>query len=154
MDIPAAPFTQQLHVPAKGNAAARHPPQQPRCSFCRSLIDSTVHFLQVRETVHAFYGSSYAACLQRLEALKPQLMLDVHLAVSKHVHVVTSLHGTLLLSRQCESAAQAASCAARLHSWPCTSSSLALAVCLCTGIVPVPFPHVDTFVPGPFLQSR
>jgi hypothetical protein len=39
--------------------------------------------------VHAFYGSSYATCLQQLEALRPQLALDMHLAVS---HTSSSLH--------------------------------------------------------------
>jgi hypothetical protein len=43
--------------------------------------------VQVREMVHAFYGSSYATCLQQLEALRPQLALDMHLAVSHQLDV-------------------------------------------------------------------
>jgi COP9 signalosome complex subunit 1 len=37
----------------------------------------------MREVIHHFYHSRYAACLAQLETLKPQLGLDLHL--SPHV---------------------------------------------------------------------
>ena len=40
---------------------------------------------QVRELIQDFYHSRYAACLRNLEALRPQLLLDLHL----HPHAAT-----------------------------------------------------------------
>lgn len=34
----------------------------------------------MRELVHAFYNSQYAAALRLLEGLKPALLLDMHVA--------------------------------------------------------------------------
>lgn len=41
---------------------------------------------QMREIVHAFYNSKYAAALRGLEALKPSLLLDMHVAEVRHVY--------------------------------------------------------------------
>ena len=38
---------------------------------------------QVREAVYDFYHSRYASCIEQLDKLKPDLLLDVHL----HDHV-------------------------------------------------------------------
>ncbi|XP_008799523.1 COP9 signalosome complex subunit 1 isoform X2 [Phoenix dactylifera] len=40
---------------------------------------------EVRELIHDFYASRYASCLEYLENLKPNLLLDIHL----HDHVET-----------------------------------------------------------------
>ena len=47
--------------------------------------------------VHAFYASSYATCLQQLEALRPQLALDMHLAVGQRFICTTEARWTLLV---------------------------------------------------------
>ncbi|XP_010919243.2 COP9 signalosome complex subunit 1 [Elaeis guineensis] len=65
-------------------------------SFDRSELKSKVidninfrNFLElvpeVRELIHDFYASHYASCLEYLENLKPNLLLDIHL----HDHVET-----------------------------------------------------------------
>jgi len=53
----------------------------------RERLMENIHFReylesapQVREIVHAFYSSRYTACLEGLEALRPALTLDMHLA--------------------------------------------------------------------------
>ena len=55
----------------------------------RSVIDNVAfrEFLElypeVREVVHSFYGSNYAACLAQLDRLQPTLCLDLYL----HAHL-------------------------------------------------------------------
>jgi COP9 signalosome complex subunit 1 len=61
-------------------------------SSCSMQRDSASQSVQVREMVHAFYASSYATCLQQLEALRPQLALDMHLAVGRRPTLTTEAH--------------------------------------------------------------
>lgn len=80
-----------LHALGRVGYCAPDPVQHPQQT---SPALSRVPLPQVRELVHAFYNSQYAAALRCLEALKPALRLDLHVAdVSDGLHLPGSQRG-------------------------------------------------------------